>query len=96
MAIKGLYRHSKEDLWCSTYTKANLEYETEGPMTITQNEKYVLVQVEPSGENNLYTLNLYKDNNLCMRGSNFRKLNKEEMIEELMWCIKQYEKEQKQ
>ncbi len=89
--VKGLYVHKKEGRWRSSYTIVNLEYESEGPLTIVQHDKYVLLQVIP--EEKIIRLYMFKNNELCMRGWNFKKLTKKEMEEELQWCIEKYEED---
>lgn len=91
--VKGLYVHGKEGRLSPAYRIACIKYEGEGPVTIVQNNEYILIQVIQEKTDKSSRLYLFKNIELCMQGFHHKKLSKEELKEELQWCIEKYEED---
>ncbi len=92
--VKGLYLHSGQMKNMIHFIKTNTKYEGEGDITIAQYKEYIMVQNKMNKAAKGDQLIIFKNGELCLRGSSYRILNKEQMEEELKWVVEQYEKDQ--
>lgn len=98
--IKGLYQHIDEHGYIRFYFRRFIDYDhdydsitDEKDILMVQYKDYVMVQYKVYEKGKENKIKIFKNGQICMKGSGYINLNEEEMETELKWCVEQYEKE---